>query len=213
MDLVLGLANRTGDLPLAASCKKLNELAGRHRVRRDRRAGYGGRVLHRVHRLVLNCAAYPRGFPVLLAGSCPSCLRRRFHRSGYATPLWIDLTALKDIRLRDRYGGAAHCGWDRKAKPRKSSCPRSGRTCEVSRGGRTRTCNPRFWRPVLCQLSYAPRGCEGQCIRARSKVGPWLRLRHGLRSERSSCCSRSPSLVSQRQLRKPWTATRVSLSS
>ena len=25
------------------------------------------------------------------------------------------------------------------------------------RGGRTRTCNPRFWRPVLCQLSYAPR--------------------------------------------------------
>ena len=24
-------------------------------------------------------------------------------------------------------------------------------------GGRTRTCNPRFWRPVLCQLSYAPR--------------------------------------------------------
>jgi hypothetical protein len=26
-----------------------------------------------------------------------------------------------------------------------------------NRGGRTRTCNPRFWRPVLCQLSYAPR--------------------------------------------------------
>jgi hypothetical protein len=24
------------------------------------------------------------------------------------------------------------------------------------RGDRTRTCNPRFWRPVLCQLSYAP---------------------------------------------------------
>ncbi len=26
----------------------------------------------------------------------------------------------------------------------------------VSRGGRTRTCNPRFWRPVLYQLSHAP---------------------------------------------------------
>src|SRR3954447_23067992 len=24
------------------------------------------------------------------------------------------------------------------------------------RGDRNRTCNPRFWRPVLCQLSYAP---------------------------------------------------------
>jgi hypothetical protein len=29
------------------------------------------------------------------------------------------------------------------------------------RGGRTRTCNPRFWRPVLCQLSYAPRFAVG----------------------------------------------------
>ena len=26
----------------------------------------------------------------------------------------------------------------------------------VDRGGRTRTCNLRFWRPLLCQLSYAP---------------------------------------------------------
>ena len=25
------------------------------------------------------------------------------------------------------------------------------------RAGRTRTYNPRFWRPVLCQLSYGPR--------------------------------------------------------
>jgi hypothetical protein len=32
------------------------------------------------------------------------------------------------------------------------------------RGGRTRTCNPRFWRPVLCQLSYAPRGCANDSI-------------------------------------------------
>src|ERR687884_263698 len=31
------------------------------------------------------------------------------------------------------------------------------RLYERDRGDRTRTCNPRFWRPVLCQLSYAPR--------------------------------------------------------
>jgi RimJ/RimL family protein N-acetyltransferase len=36
-----------------------------------------------------------------------------------------------------------------------------------NRGGRTRTCNPRFWRPVLCQLSYAPRGCRPNCIGGR----------------------------------------------
>ena len=33
---------------------------------------------------------------------------------------------------------------------------RRAKACKASRGGRTRTCNPRFWRPVLCQLSYAP---------------------------------------------------------
>ncbi len=27
-----------------------------------------------------------------------------------------------------------------------------------SRPGRNRTCNPRFWRPVLYQLSYGPKG-------------------------------------------------------
>ena len=46
--------------------------------------------------------------------------------------------------------------------PRAASIARSEskrRLCRnfPSRGGRTRTCNPRFWRPVLCQLSYAPR--------------------------------------------------------
>ena len=37
-------------------------------------------------------------------------------------------------------------------------------TTEANRGGRTRTCNPRFWRPVLCQLSYAP-GLRSDCTR------------------------------------------------
>src|SRR5438876_1184031 len=36
----------------------------------------------------------------------------------------------------------------------------AGGLSTANRGGRTRTCNPRFWRPVLCQLSYAPRRFE-----------------------------------------------------
>src|SRR5437899_3276776 len=30
--------------------------------------------------------------------------------------------------------------------------------CPTNRPGRNRTCNPRFWRPVLYQLSYGPTG-------------------------------------------------------
>lgn len=30
-------------------------------------------------------------------------------------------------------------------------------TLELGRGDRIRTCNHRFWRPVLCQLSYTPK--------------------------------------------------------
>jgi hypothetical protein len=42
-------------------------------------------------------------------------------------------------------------------------------SAEHHRGGRTRTCNPRFWRPVLCQLSYAPR-FAGRIVLAASPV-------------------------------------------
>ena len=38
--------------------------------------------------------------------------------------------------------------------------PPSVKRGEANRPGRTRTCNPRFWRPVLYQLSYGP-GCRG----------------------------------------------------
>src|SRR2546427_60139 len=31
-------------------------------------------------------------------------------------------------------------------------------SCSTNRPGRNRTCNPRFWRPVLYQLSYGPTG-------------------------------------------------------
>jgi fatty acid desaturase len=41
----------------------------------------------------------------------------------------------------------------------------------ADRGDRTRTCNPRFWRPVLCQLSYAPR-FEGTSVSGASTVIP-----------------------------------------
>src|SRR5438552_2826406 len=40
---------------------------------------------------------------------------------------------------------------------------------KLYRGGRTRTCNPRFWRPVLCQLSYAPR-FEARIVSARFRA-------------------------------------------
>jgi hypothetical protein len=52
-------------------------------------------------------------------------------------------------------------------EPMTSSLPRMRSTTELrepvrpeslSRGGGTRTPNRRFWRPVLCQLSYAPIG-------------------------------------------------------
>src|SRR5437870_3890950 len=33
--------------------------------------------------------------------------------------------------------------------------------CPTNRPGRNRTCNPRFWRPVLYQLSYGPRNGSG----------------------------------------------------
>src|SRR6476661_1867617 len=47
----------------------------------------------------------------------------------------------------------------------------AGRTL-VGRSGRARTCDPRFWRPVLYQLSYTPVGTEtARSIRAVSSIG------------------------------------------
>src|SRR6266704_4617110 len=34
--------------------------------------------------------------------------------------------------------------------------------CYLNRPGRNRTCNPRFWRPVLYQLSYGPKNWTGR---------------------------------------------------
>src|SRR6185436_11325061 len=40
-----------------------------------------------------------------------------------------------------------------------------------SRPGRNRTCNPRFWRPVLYQLSYGPKRSGGMAVRRKEKPG------------------------------------------
>ena len=39
------------------------------------------------------------------------------------------------------------------------------------RRGGTRTRNPRFWRPVLCQLSYTPKALSFAASRARMQDG------------------------------------------
>ena len=50
--------------------------------------------------------------------------------------------------------------------PTRDTC-RSG-----GRGDRNRTCNPRFWRPVLCQLSYSPVLCRTRGSTAGSVASP-----------------------------------------
>src|SRR6266700_5246302 len=64
-----------------------------------------------------------------------------------------------------------------------------------NRPGRNRTCNPRFWRPVLYQLSYGPKNCCGWKLqnagRARKthrvgKPGALRIVRHGSKN----CCGR-----------------------
>ena len=40
------------------------------------------------------------------------------------------------------------------------------------RAGRTRTCNPRFWRPVLCQLSYGPTRLGEEALYRRASEAP-----------------------------------------
>jgi hypothetical protein len=44
------------------------------------------------------------------------------------------------------------------------------------RAGRTRTCNPRFWRPVLCQLSYGPTRLGEEALYRRASEAPWSAL-------------------------------------
>jgi hypothetical protein len=46
-----------------------------------------------------------------------------------------------------------------------------------NRPGRNRTCNPRFWRPVLYQLSYGPKNCCGWKL--QNPVWPWKTGRLG----------------------------------
>src|SRR6266568_1038993 len=43
--------------------------------------------------------------------------------------------------------------------------------CYLNRPGGNRTCNPRFWRPVLYQLSYGPKNCCGWKLQNPGR--PW----------------------------------------
>jgi hypothetical protein len=55
--------------------------------------------------------------------------------------------------------------------------------CGLHRPGRNRTCNPRFWRPVLYQLSYGPKNCCGWKLQNSKRARKASPLRHpGLRS-------------------------------
>jgi hypothetical protein len=50
-----------------------------------------------------------------------------------------------------------------------------GSVSDAGRGGRARTCDNRFWRPVLYQLSYTPRGTCVAADPGRFKHGAGLK--------------------------------------
>ena len=58
----------------------------------------------------------------------------------------------------------------------------------TGRGDRTRTYNRRFWRPVLCQLSYAPMVASarfpGPPAAGVDALAGWSRLRYEARAAR-----------------------------
>ena len=75
------------------------------------------------------------------------------HSDFRTTQQYLDL---RRRRLR-RGGGAGRRSSFRPCASGKSwGNGRGGVAREPSRGDRTRTCNPRFWRPVLYRLSYSP---------------------------------------------------------
>jgi hypothetical protein len=67
-----------------------------------------------------------------------------------------------------------HTDKARAASMSRNAASLSGKRLTIGyRAGGTRTPNPRFWRPVLCQLSYCPRlsGLYGGRCRARATLG------------------------------------------
>ena len=92
------------------------------------------------------------------------------------------LVLIKDRRVVGRLEGRATGPSDRRAHPpapvlvcAAAAPPLAHGSSNRNRGGRTRTCNPRFWRPVLCQLSYAP-GLRGEWYRRQGRGKPRPRL-------------------------------------
>ncbi len=79
-----------------------------------------------------------------------------------------------------------------------------------NRPGRTRTCNPRFWRPVLCQLSYGPlmagRRSDGRAVACPHTVLPPYRLQGPLPDSTSTT---TPSWRGTPKWRRPRTVPRL----
>ena len=101
------------------------------------------------------------------SGGCPcdvDCVTRHCSRA-------VSLTRASEtndgpVRFRRDDGGEPPKGSDLDAAPLVLAYPRlETRTRRaVNRGDRTRTCNPRFWRPVRYQLRHAP-GLRGRLYR------------------------------------------------
>ncbi len=70
------------------------------------------------------------------------------------------------------------------------------------RRGETRTRNPRFWRPVLCQLSYTPSKPVHAALRALLQGLQGRRRPRRTRSAASSALTSPPSVASFRRRRR-----------
>src|SRR4051812_28212456 len=85
----------------------------------------------------------PTGLRFLLILSRPRTVERGVSRMAERVGAGI----VRKCRERERATASRFPGTGRAAPTR----------CGPDRPGRNRTCNPRFWRPVLYQLSYGPR--------------------------------------------------------
>ena len=87
-----------------------------------------------------------------------------------------NFNAAPDIRLNGpAAGGAVYFGRGRRSSQgeptgRRMTVPvrQISKAGKTGRGGRARTCDTRFWRPVLYQLSYTPKARRGRCRLSRA---------------------------------------------
>ncbi len=108
----------------------------------------------------------PAGWLAISPADPRHAVQQACRLSDLRSPRWHVLchrTAFGRRRVTD--ARAAHCRADSSGFQRTNDAhakqAQSWSPCRIApvlanRGGRTRTCNPRFWRPVLYQLSHAP---------------------------------------------------------